>query len=352
MLLSEADRALAELSGIGGDLRNPYLLINPFSRREAVASSAIEGTISTFYDLLFFEAGLREEYKSDLADSKPDLQEVRNYVLAMEHGIGQLEKLPISTRLICRIHRELMQGVRGKNRDPGKIRKTQNWVGPPGSTVRNATYVPPPIDDMWQALGDWEKYINQRQPSEPVLIRCALMHYQFEAIHPFLDGNGRIGRLLIPFFLFKEGVLSKPLLYTSEFFMRHRDEYYFQLIAVSQKGDWRGWIRFFLEAVKQQANDGISDARKIKTIHEEYREAVHSAKKVPGTAYRLVEELFLNPIISIPRLSKRWGVNFMSVKRGVVKLLELGILREMAARNGGRRYCAPKLLAVLNRAEQ
>jgi Fic family protein len=351
MLLSEADRALAELSGIGSQLPNPYFLIYPYSRREAVASSAIEGTVSTVYDLFFFEAGLKEEYKSDLADSKPDLQEVRNYVLAMEHGIAQLEKLPISTRLICKIHRELMQGVRGQSRAPGEVRRTQNWVGPPGSTPQNATYVPPPVDDMWRALSNWEKYINRRRPTEPMLIRCALTHYQFEAIHPFLDGNGRIGRLLIPFFLFKEEILSRPLLYISEFFATYKDEYYARLLAVNQKGDWRGWIEFFLEAVKQQAKDGISDARKITAVHNEYRRMVDEDKKVPGTAYRLVEELFLNPIVSIPRLSKRWKMSFMSVKRGVERLVMLGILGEMAERNGGRMYCAPKLLAVLGRKE-
>lgn len=227
-LLSEAHRLLGELSGTGRLLANPYLLIAPYVRREAVSSSRIEGTQASLNDLFFFEASESEKPKV------PDVREVKNYVRAMEYGIDRLKELPISIRLIGEIHRVLMEDVRGEHATPGEIRRSQNWVGPPGCSLQDATYVPPPVEEMKNALSDWEKYLHS-DPDAPPLIQCALMHYQFEAIHPFLDGNGRVGRLLITFFLWEKGLLTQPLLYLSAFFDRFRDEYYSRLLAVSQK---------------------------------------------------------------------------------------------------------------------
>lgn len=254
-LLSEADRLLGELSGTGRLLPNPYLLIAPYIRREAVSSSRIEGTQASLNDLFFYEAEEKEEPKV------ADVREVRNYVKAMEYGTDRLKKLPVSIRLIREIHRILMQGVRGGYAAPGEIRRTQNWIGPPGCSLNESTYVPPPVDEMKQALSDWEKYLHSNS-KEPPLIQCSLMHYQFEAIHPFLDGNGRIGRLLITFLLRERGCLTQPLLYLSAFFDKFRNEYYSRLLAVSQKGDWNGWISFFMRGVVNQSKDAITDAKK------------------------------------------------------------------------------------------
>lgn len=339
-LLSEADRLLGELSGTGRLLPNPYLLIAPYIRREAVSSSRIEGTQASLNDLFFFEAAETEKPRV------PDVREVRNYVRAMEYGIGRLKDLPISARLIREIHRVLMAEVRGKHATPGEIRRSQNWIGPPGCSLNDATYVPPPVDEMKQALSDWERYLHSN-PDEPPLIQCALIHYQFEAIHPFLDGNGRIGRLLITFFLCERGYLTQPLLYLSVFFERFREEYYSKLLAISQRGDWEGWVRFFLRGVVNQSNEAISDANKILKLHSEYERMLEETKKIPESAHRLIDEIFLNPVISISVLSKKWNTPFMSVRRGVSRLVEIGILSEVGERKRNKLFVAPKLRELL-----
>lgn len=340
MLLSEADRLLGELSGVGRVLPNPYLLIAPYIRREAVYSSRIEGTQASLSDLFFFESTGGAEPRAS------DVREVQNYVKAMEYGTKRLKALPISVRLIKEIHGILMEGVRGGMADPGNIRRTQNWIGPPGCTLDNAVFVPPPVDEMKRALGDWEKYIHSI-PSEPPLIQCALMHYQFEAIHPFIDGNGRVGRLLITFLLCERGFLSQPMLYLSAFFNKNRDEYYSRLLAVSQKGDWQGWIGFFLQGVAIQATDALEKSKKITNLNNEYRKKVTGLKKTPESAYRLLDEIFFNPVVSISRLSKRWGLPYNSVKTGVHKLIDLGILTEVDKRKTNRLYVAHNLMSLL-----
>lgn len=240
-LLSDADRALGRLAGIGQLLPNPHLLIAPYMRREAVLSSRIEGAQASLSDLLYFEAGDKDPPKS------ADVQEVLNYVRAMQFGLSRLEQLPLSLRLLKEIHEILMEGVRGENRNPGEFRESQNWIGPPGCNLNEASFVPPPRTEMLKALDSWEKFLHEDK-SVPPLIQCALMHYQFEAIHPFLDGNGRVGRLLITFFLCERGHLPQPLLYLSAFFERYRDEYYRRLLDVSTSGNWIEWIRYFLLA--------------------------------------------------------------------------------------------------------
>jgi Fic family protein len=339
-LLSDADRSLGELSGTGSLLANPYLLISPYVRREAVSSSRIEGTQASLGDLFLFEAAESEKPRVS------DVREVRNYVQAIEYGIRRVEELPISTRLIREIHEILMQGVRGEHLTPGELRRSQNWIGSPGCSLNDATFVPPPVEEMGKALSEWEKYIHA-DPAEPPLIQCALMHYQFEAIHPFLDGNGRIGRLLIAFFLCEKGFLTQPLLYLSEFFDRYRDEYYSRLLAVSQKGDWRGWIEFFLRGIAFQALDAVSDAKKILELHSEYEQILGTTKQIPESAHRLVDEIFENPMISISGLSHKWGIPFNSVKRGVSRLVKIGILEEATQRKRNRVFYAPRLLDLL-----
>ena len=339
-LLSEADRLLGELSGTGSLLRNPYLLIAPYIRREAVASSRIEGTQASLSDLFFFEAAESEEQKV------PDVLEVRNYVKAMEYGLKRLKDLPISSRLISEIHGILMEGVRGEHLTPGEFRRSQNWIGSPGGLLNEATYVPPPVEEMHQALSDWEKYLHSN-PEETTLIQCALLHYQFEAIHPFLDGNGRIGRLLITFFLCERGYLTQPLLYLSAFFERFRHEYYSRLLDVSKKGEWWKWIEFFLRGVVSQSKDALSDAKKILGLHVEYQTKLEKTKKIPESAHRLIDEIFLNPVISISGLSKTWKLPFNSVKTGVLRLVKIGILKEMEGRKKNKLYIASELMNLL-----
>lgn len=342
-LLSEADRLLGELLGTGRLLPNPYLLIAPYIRREAVSSSRIEGTQASLSDLFFYEAS--EESKV------PDVLEVRNYVQAMEYGIIRLKDLPISTRLINEIHKVLMKGVRGDYATPGEIRRSQNWIGPPGCTLNEATYVPPPVEEMKETLTTLEKYLHSN-PEEPPLIQCALSHYQFEAIHPFLDGNGRIGRLIITFFLYEKAYLTQPLLYLSAFFDKFRDEYYDRLLEVSQKGDWRRWIEFFLRGVINQSRDAIADAKKILILHAEYQTLLEETRKVPKSAHRLIDEIFINPVISISGVSKKWKMSFNSVKTGVLRLVSIGILRELPGKKRNKLFIAPKLMKLLTAGDK
>ena len=338
-LLSEANIKLGELSGAGQLLPNPHLLIGPFIRREAVMSSRIENTQSGLEDLLLFEADKTE------APRIPDVQELVNYVNAMEYGIKRLQDLPVSSRLMCEIHEILMKGVRGEHATPGLMRTSQNWIGKPGCTLMDATYVPPPISEMKTCFSDLEKYIHSN-PKEPVLIQCALVHYQFEAIHPFVDGNGRIGRLLIIFMLMERGLLSQPLLYLSDFFERHRDTYYELLLKVSQQGDWKAWLTFFLRGIRQQSEDVLSTIQNLLALKEEYKEIATGAR-VPRAVNLLIDHLFGSPIISISELVKAWKSTFPTVQRGVDYLVERGKLREMTGQQRNRIFVADEILNVI-----
>src|SRR5436309_5025335 len=295
--LSEADRSLSELSGVARTLPNPHLLIAPFVRREAVLSSRIEGTQAGFSDLLFFEAA---------PSAKPpieDVKEVANYVSALEHGLARLKDLPVSLRLIREMHERLMHGVRGDTMTPGEFRRSQNWIGPPGCTLADAAFVPPPVAEMTQALRDFEKYLHE-PPVLPPLVRLALIHYQFEAIHPFLDGNGRIGRLLITLLLCAEGLLPQPLLYLSAYFERHRLEYYRLLLAVSQSGGWSEWICFFLRGVAEQSNDAIRRSDRLLQLMQDYRERLQSAR-TSALLLQLVDRLFMTPATTVARTAEQ-----------------------------------------------
>jgi len=338
-LLSDADRGLGGLAGVGQLLPNPRLLIAPYVRREAVLSSRIEGTQASLSDLLRFEAAEEESLRTS------DVQEVRNYVRAMEYGLERLESLPLSLRLVREIHAQLMEGVRGEQKRPGEFREIQNWIGPPGCSLTEATFVPPPVPEMKEALGEWEKFLHNEKDLPP-LVQCALMHYQFEAIHPFVDGNGRVGRLLITFFLCERGHLPQPLLYLSAFFERHRTEYYGRLLGVSKSGDWMGWIKFFLQGIATQASAAIEDSQRILALQKRYREMFHR-RKASGTALAIMDELFLNPFVTATRLTERLGVSFPTVQTTIDWLVKTGVLREITGRQRNRIYCAEELLQAI-----
>jgi len=338
-LLSDADRGLGRLAGIGQLLPNPHLLITPYIRREAVLSSRIEGTQASLSDLLYFEAAEEEPPRA------PDVHEVRNYVRAMEYGLKRLEKLPLSLRLVREIHAQLMEGVRGAERRPGEFRQVQNWIGPPGCSLAEATFIPPPVSEMHEALGEWETFLHNAKDMPP-LVQCALMHYQFEAIHPFVDGNGRVGRLLITFFLCERGHLPQPLLYLSAFFERHRTEYYGRLLEVSRSGDWMGWIKFFLQGMATQASAAIEDSQRILALQQRYRE-MFQKRTASATALAIIDELFLNPYVTTTRLVKRLGVSFPTVQTTIDWLVKVGILREITGRQRNRIYCAEELLRAI-----
>ncbi len=338
-LLSEANIKLGELSGAGQLLPNPHLLIGPFIRREAVMSSRIENTQSGLDQLFLFEADKTESPRI------PDVQELVNYVNAMEYGIKRLQNLPVSSRLLCEIHKVLMSGIRGEHAAPGLMRTSQNWIGKPGCTLMDATYVPPPVSEMNTCFSDLEKYIHSN-PKEPVLIQCALVHYQFEAIHPFVDGNGRIGRLLIIFMLMERGLLSQPLLYLSDFFEQHRDTYYELLLNISQQGDWKAWLTFFLRGIYQQSEDALSTIQKLLALKEEYKE-IATGSRVPRAVNLLIDHLFGSPIVAISELVKAWKSTFPTVQRGVDYLVERGKLREMTGQQRNRIFVADEILNLI-----
>jgi Fic family protein len=341
--LSAADRALSELAGIARTLPNPHLLIGPFLRREAVLSSRIEGTQASFSDLLFFEAAQLGEKEI------PDVREVSNYVQALEYGLARLATLPVSLRLIREIHQRLMAGVRGESKTPGEFRRSQNWIGPSGCTLNDATFVPPPVDEMQAALDSFEKYLHA--PSEmPALIRLALVHYQFEAIHPFLDGNGRVGRLLVSLLLCAEKLLPQPLLYLSSYFERYRDEYYRHLLAVSQKGEWEEWIRYFLKAVAVQSTDAIKRIDRLLALRQAYRSQVQQAR-ASALLLQLIDELFGFPAITNSAVCKRMKITPRSAQLNIDKLVERGIIREATGRQRNRVYLASEIVGIIERQE-
>lgn len=338
-LLSEANIKLGELSGAGQLLPNPHLLIGPFIRREAVMSSRIENTQSGLDQLFLFEADKTESPRI------PDVQELVNYVNAMEYGIEKVQHLPLSSRLLCEIHQVLMKGVRGEHASPGLIRTSQNWIGKPGCTLMDATYIPPPVPEMKECFSELEKYIHSKA-KEPPLIQIALIHYQFEAIHPFVDGNGRIGRILIILLLIEKGALSQPLLYLSDFFEQYKDTYYDLLLNVSQKGDWKAWLTFFLRGICQQSEDALLTIQKLLALKEEYKE-IATGYRVPRAVNLLIEHLFSSPIISISELVKAWKSTFPTVQRGVDYLVEKGKLREITGQRRNRLFVADEILNVI-----
>ncbi|NSW79434.1 MAG: Fic family protein [Chthonomonadetes bacterium] len=343
--LSEADRAIGELAGLARALPNPHLLIKPFMRREAVLSSRIEGTQADLADLYAYEAGQLVLPSLRDADIPSDVREVHNYVLALEYGLERVNTLPVSLRLIRELHEKLMHGVRGEHATPGEFRRSQNWIGPPGCTLNEAVFVPPPVDQMHQALDALEKYIHE--PDEyPPLVRLALIHYQFEAIHPFLDGNGRVGRLLITLLMVHWNLLPTPLLYLSAFFEKHRQEYYERLLRVSTHGEWYAWVYFFLRGVTEQARDAVSRARKLQDLREEWRNALQQAR-ASALQIRLIDLLFESPILTIPQAQQYLGVTYRSAQSAIGRMMAIGALEPLDSRRYGKRFIARRILDVL-----
>jgi Fic family protein len=338
--LSRADAALSELSGLGRQLPNPHLLIAPWVRREAVLSSRIEGTRASLSDLLKDELG--GPRKS--AEVEADVREVRNYVDALEYGIERLDKLPLSLRLVRELHERLMRGVRGDRATPGEFRRSQNWIGESGSTPTTASYVPPPINEMEACLDAWEKFLHQRD-TMPDLVQCALMHEQFEAIHPFLDGNGRVGRLLITLFLIERGRLSQPLLYLSAYIEQHRQDYYDLLQRVRTHGDWISWLRYFVHGVEVTAADAARRTTRLLDLRNRYHERLKKHELV-GTLL-LIDELFVNPYVTVARAEKVMRVSNPTARAAVNHLQSMKILKEITGRGWGRIYVADAIRKVI-----
>lgn len=337
LLLSQADAAVSELSGLGRYLPNPDLLIAPYVKREAVASSRIEGTQADLSDLLL------DEIEPKRTPPGSDVLEVRNYVAALNRGIRSLNKLPVAGRLVRDLHAVLMKNVRGQEKTPGEYRKSQNWIGPPGCTLDNATYVPPPPDpEMHECLKHWEVFVNQRGRM-PELIQCALIHEHFEAIHPFLDGNGRIGRLLITLFLLERGRLTKPLLYLSSYFEQHRDEYYAHLQHIRTHGEWGGWLRYFLMAVRDTSRSAIEQSEAILKLRDSYRDKF--AKQ--HAALALLDTLFINPYTNAARAAEQLGVTAPTATKTIRQLERAGMLTEVTGRDWGRVWVAKPILRAV-----
>lgn len=335
--LSRADFLLGKLAREGSKLPNPHLLIRPFVTREAVLSSRIEGTQATIGEILAANAGI------DVQRNPDDLQEVQNYIEALNFGIQCLNDLPLSLRLIKEIHYHLMQGVRGSHATPGEFRRSQNWIGTSGCTLNTAKFVPPSPDHLMDCLGAFEKFLHDRQ--FPPLIHIALCHYQFEAIHPFLDGNGRIGRLLITLLLIVQNVLPTPILYLSAFFEATRDEYYKQLYNVSVKGTWQEWLIYFLNGIALQTDDVLSRAERINELLNVWKIKVASgASHVP---VMIVEHLAVNPYLTTNKIAEELKIAYSTAQRGVQKLEEVNIIKQISAGKRDKVYCATEILAIL-----
>jgi Fic family protein len=335
--LSRADLAVGRLAGEGRRLPNPHLLIRPFVRREAVLSSRIEGTQATLGELLAAEAGAPVER------SPADLREVANYVVALEHGVARLAELPLSLRLVRELHEKLMRGVRGDAATPGEFRRSQNWIGPAGCTLAGASFVPPPPDRLMECLGDWESFLHEERL--PPLVHAALAHSQFEAIHPFLDGNGRVGRLLITLLLMERQVLPSPLLYLSAYFEATRPEYYARLSGVTERGEWEEWLRYFLGGVAGQAEDALDRIQRIDTLVAGWRERLgEEQSRLPERALHLFAE---NPFWTVGKLADRLGVAFTTAQRATDRLRAAGVVTLASEAKRNRVYCARALLDIL-----
>lgn len=333
--LSAADRALGRLAGVGRTLPNPHLLIGPFKRREAVLSSRIEGTQASLTDLVLFEA------RPDGGRPVGDVLEVANYVRALEHGLVRQREIPMSKRLILELHKILMTGVRGDHLTPGKFRTSQNWIGPPGCSLDGATFVPAPVDRLLDGMSDLERFLHQPSLLPPA-VRLSMVHYQFEAIHPFLDGNGRIGRLLITLLLCIEGVLPDPLLYLSAYFEKHRAEYYERLLGVSQRGEWEQWILFFLRGVSEQGMDAVDRASRLVDLRADFQTRLVSARS-SSLLLKLVDALFDLPAVTVASAQAVMGVTARSAGISIGKLVDAGILREVTGQARNRVWIADEI---------
>ncbi|MFH1910675.1 MAG: Fic family protein [Pseudomonadota bacterium] len=338
-LLSRADMALARLDGVAQMLPNVDLFIAMYVKKEALLSSQIEGTQASLDDLFAYESG-------DKLENLNDVTEVVNYVKAMNYGLDRLQSLPMSLRLIKEIHALLLEGARGSERLPGEFKQSQNWIGPPGCTLNEASYVPPPPHEALEAMGALERYFHDKERL-PILVDCALIHYQFETIHPFLDGNDRMGRLLITFYLCWKGVLHKPLLYLSYYFKKNRQEYYDRLNMVRETGDYEQWVDYFLKGVVDIAGAAMDTARQILELQTNHRRLLWEKKISSPIAVGILEQLFYTPTISIALIAERFNVSYQAASTLVAQLEKVKILRETTGRKRDKRYVYSDYLNIL-----
>ena len=340
-LVSLANRDLGQLNGLASIISNHDLFVYMFIRKEALLSSQIEGTQCSLEDILTDEG--------DTPHKNKDIEEVSNYISAMNVGLERLDNLPISNRMIKEIHAILLQGVRGTEKQPGEFRKSPNWIGQPGANLNNAAFVPPPPHEVENCMGDLELYIHNNQDLPP-LIRAALIHAQFETIHPFLDGNGRLGRLLITFLMCYWKIVDKPLIYLSYFFKAHRTEYYQKLMDIRFKGDWEGWVKFFLKGISETARMGNATAIEIHEIHEKDLRSMEMSKKTTPTMNQLFHIFCKHPIIESSELTKFIkGVNRGTIYRSLEKLESLGIIHNVSGKQRYKVYAYKEYLDVLSR---
>ena len=340
----DADRALGRLDGSVLTLPNPDLFVFMYVRKEAVLSSQIEGTQSSLQDLLAAEALLLNP------DLPRDVDEVINYVRAMKHGLSRLPELPVSVRLIREIHAELMHGVRGGRLQPGELRTSQNWIGPAGCTLNTATFVPPPHPMIPEVLGELEKFLHSENDLPP-LVKIALAHAQFETIHPFLDGNGRVGRLLITFLLTEHGVLHKPVLYLSHYFKQYRQEYYEHLQGVRDHGAWEAWLAFFLHGVAEVAIEAADTAGRILQLREQHRSTITDRLgRAAGNGHKVLEALFDHPIVTVKDVQKLTGTTYAAANALVSRLVDVGILSEITGYARNRRFRYAPYIALFSDA--
>jgi Fic family protein len=340
-LLEEATLALGRLDSITLLLPDPELFLYSYVRREAVLSSQIEGTQSTLTQLMLFEL---EESPGVPFD---DVVEVSNYVAALDHGVARLkEGFPLCNRLIREMHAVLLSRGRGSNKDPGEFRRSQNWIG--GTRPGNALFVPPPPHLVPECMTSLERFLHDENNPYPSVLKAALAHVQFETIHPFLDGNGRIGRLLIAFILHHDGILSRPLLYLSLYFKRHRETYYRLLDRVRTEGDWEAWTDFFLEGVRDTAGNAVETARRLIALFEADQQKIQTLGRSASSTLRVFQAFKARPLLTVGRISERTGLSFPAANQAVARLAELGIVREITGRRRERAYAYDQYVAILN----
>lgn len=337
----EALLALGRLDSVSELLPDVSLFLYTYVRKEAVLSSMIEGTQSSLSDLLLFELDERPGVPLD------DVQEVSNYVAALDHGLSRIrDGFPLSLRLIREVHEHLLYGGRGADKQPGVFRKSQNWIG--GTRPGNATFVPPPPNRVMECMGALELFLHDQPEATPPLLKAALAHVQFETIHPFLDGNGRVGRLLITLLLCEQGVLREPMLYLSLFFKTHRQAYYDLLDKVRSDGDWEAWLSFFAEAVTVTANQAVDTVRRLERMAEGDRERIQSLGRASGTALQIHHEFLMRPIFTSPDLVDRTDITPLTVNRSLEKLCSLGVLQEVTGQKRNRIFAYTQYLDILN----
>jgi Fic family protein len=339
-MLSKANRALGRLDGSAEILPNPDLFVAMYVRKESIISSQIEGTQASLEDVLAYEA------ISERRRLSTNIAEVVNHVSAMNKGIARLQSLHVGTRLLKELHAELLKDVRGREKHPGQFRRTQNWIGAPSCDLSTATFVPPPAAQVEKSMSNLEAYLAD-QMDTPLLIKCGVAHAQFETIHPFLDGNGRLGRLLVTLYLCQKQVLSRPLLYVSAYYKQHRGEYYDRLQRVRDTGDWEGWLKFFLRGIWQVSEEAFRMAKQIIATREEHRRFILQGVTSSSKALVLLDHLFESPMINVNDVSQLLKISYTAANNVVHDLLEAGLLKESTGKQRNRRFVYEPYLAIL-----